>query len=528
MPTQAILAIDLGTSGPKVALVSPGGSVLAAEREETKLLLLTGGGAEQDPADWWAAVCRAARRLAAWRRAPENAPVELLAVCCTAQWSGTVAVDSRGRALDNAIIWMDTRGLPFVRRITGGPLRIEGYGVDKLWAWVRRTGGIPTRSGKDSIAHLLYLKHCRPDIYQAAYKFLEPKDYLNLRLTGRFASSPETMTLHWVTDNRRVDAVDYDPELLRRTGIAREKLPDLLPATGVLGPLTAEAAADLDAPAGLPVLLGTPDIHSAAIGAGAVDFYAPHLYIGTSAWMTCHVPFKKTDLLHNMASLPAALPGRYLLTNEQELAGGCLTWLRDEIIQPGTPLAGAPDAAGRAFGRMDELAASSAPGSDGVLFTPWLKGERTPVDDPHVRGGFHNISLHSTRGDMVRAVLEGVALNCRWLLASVERFTARRLDSIALVGGGASSPLWCQIMADVLDRRVRQVADPFQVNTRGVALLASLGLGLLPLEKLSQHAPTTAEFSPTPALRPLYARRFRAFTELYRSSRRLARRVNGG
>ena len=324
-PSDTTLAIDLGTSGPKVALVSVQGEVVACEIEKTPVELLPGGGAEQKPDDWWRAICKATRRLLA---RPEAAERTIAGVCCTTQWSGTVAVDRDGRPLGNAIIWMDARGAPYIRQITSGPVRIEGFGADKLWKWIRLTGGIPGQSGKDPIAHILYLKHEKPDIYHATHKFLEPKDYLNLRLTGCYAASFDSIILHWVTDNRHIDRIDYHDGLLKMAGLERETLPDLKKAVDILGPLLPDAAEDLGLPSGLPVVMGTPDLHSAAIGSGAVRDYEAHLYIGTSSWLTCHVPFKKTDLLHNMASIPSAIPGRYFISGMPPSRGMCsaLSW----------------------------------------------------------------------------------------------------------------------------------------------------------------------------------------------------------
>ncbi len=507
-----ILAVDLGTSGPKVALADARGRILDSELQETGLILLPDGGAEQDPAEWWQAIVAATRRLLA--RHPEERN-QIATVACTSQWSGTVAVDRSGRPLMNAIIWMDARGAPYVRRITGGPITLEGYGVDKLWHWIRRTGGIPTRSGKDSIAHILYLKHAQPHIYRQAYKFLEPKDYLNLRLTGRFAASYDSITLHWVTDNRDIHRIDYDPLLLRLAGIEREKLPELKPAVDILGTVQPAAAQELGIPATAQVILGTPDLHSAAIGSGAVADYQAHLYIGTSAWISCHVPFKKTDLFHNMASLPSALPGRYFLVNEQETAGACLAWLRDNLffhpdgLGPSTP----PE---DVYPRFDRLAAQAPPGSGGVLFTPWLNGERTPVDDHRVRGGFHHLSLQTTRQHLVRAVFEGVAFNARWLLTYAERFAKRPFESIRFIGGGARSQVWCQILADVLERPIHQVEEPIQANARGAALLAALALGALTVAEIPEQVRVARVFQPDPGNRAVYRKMYRAFRAIYR------------
>ena len=189
--------------------------------------------------------------------------------------------------------------------------------------------------------------------------FLEPKDWLNLRLTGRAAASFDSIALHWVTDNRDPARIRYDQALLRRAGVPQEKLPPLRAATDVLGPLLAGPAAALGVPAGMPVVTGTPDLHSAAIGSGATRDFQAHLYVGTSSWLTCHVPFKRTDMLRNIASLPSAIPGRYFVADEQETAGAALTFLRDRVLFDGDP----PPGAYRAFDRM--AASSSRPAAAG-------------------------------------------------------------------------------------------------------------------------------------------------------------------
>ena len=300
-----ILAIDLGTSALKVALVSTGGEVVASEQETCQVRLLPGGGAEQDPRQWWDLITGASSALMARGAVPAESVV---AVACTAQWSGTVPVDERCEPVRDAIIWMDSRGAPYAQRITRGPVNVQGYGVDKLARWLRVTGGIPGRSGKDPIAHILWLKHEEPEAYRRTHLFLEPKDWLNARLTGRPAASFDSVALHWVTDNRHPDRIRYNPALLRLAGIERSRLPDLLAATDILGPLLPGPAGALGVPAGIPVVTGTPDVQSAAIGAGATRDFQAHLYVGTSSWLTCHVPFKRTDLRHNMASLPSPVP----------------------------------------------------------------------------------------------------------------------------------------------------------------------------------------------------------------------------
>ncbi|MBI3166982.1 MAG: xylulose kinase, partial [Chloroflexi bacterium] len=189
-----ILAIDLGTSGPKVALFSLQGELIGSEFQENHVLLLPNGGAEQSPAEWWDSINTAVKRLLGRKLVPNE---DIHAIATTGQWSGTVAVDRDGNALGNAINWMDSRGEPYIRQIVDGLIKVEGYAIGKLAKWIQRTGGLPGFSGKDPIAHILYLKYVHPEIYQRTYKFLEPIDYLGLLLTGKFAASVNSIILHW-------------------------------------------------------------------------------------------------------------------------------------------------------------------------------------------------------------------------------------------------------------------------------------------------------------------------------------------
>lgn len=517
-----ILAIDLGTSGPKVALTTLQGRVLGCESHPTRLELLPGGGAEQDPDDWWAAIVAATAKLHALRLAD---PASVKAIAVTSQWAGTVAIDRDGKPLHPAIIWMDSRGAKYVARMAGGLVKVEGYGITKLAKWLRRTGGAPSLVGKEPLSHILWLRHERPEIYRKAYKFLEPKDWLNHRLCGEIAATYDSIALHWVTDNRDPSRIDYDDELLALATLERSKLPPLRGATEVIGHLRADSARDLGLSGEVQVVGGTPDVQSAAIGSGAVRDFQAHVYLGTSSWLSCHVPWKKTDLFNNMASLPSALPGRYFLANEQETAGKCLEWLRDNVLCRDDALSPGPPAAD-ALRTFDALAADSPAGSDGLIFTPWLYGERCPKADHTLRAGFHNLSLRTTRADIVRAVLEGVAYNNRWLLGAVETFARRRLDPIRVIGGGARSDLWCQIFADVLDREIEQVEDPVQCNARGAALLAALGLHHTRVEDIPGLVTVAQRFSPRREHRDVYDAGFAAFLDIYRANRGIYARLN--
>lgn len=520
-----ILAHDHGTSGSKAALVSTQGEVLDFEFEETPLYLFPGGGAEQNPEEWWNAIIKTSKRLLD----KELVPVEdIVAVCCSSQWSGTVPVDKDGNNLGNAIIWMDSRGEPYVKKLVKGRiLNISGYSLYKvLFKWIKRTAGAPSRSGKDSIAHILYIKNELPEIYRKTYKFLECIDYLNLKFTGKFAASYPSSMLNWITDTRDLNNIHYDDDLIKMSGIEKEKFPDLKRCIDILGPIKNDIADELGLEKDTKVIMGAPDIPAAVIGSGAVENYKAHIYIGTSSWVTCHVPYHKTDINHNMASLPSAIPDKYMIANEQETAGACLSFLRDNLLYHKDELLREeqlPDV----YKIFDKIVEGVPAGSNKLIFTPWLYGERTPIEDHTVRATFFNISLNSTRAEMIRAIYEGVAFNSRWVLMYVEKFIGgRKLQPLNMIGGGANSNIWCQIYADVLNRTTRQVKDPIQANARGAGFIAAVALGYITFKDIPKLIQFSNEFKPNPKNRKIYDELFKEFLNIYENNKKLYQRLN--
>jgi len=519
---SVILAVDLGTSSVKVALVTVHGRVVGWESEPLGLLITPDGGAEQSPDEWWQAFVSASRRLLARNLVPANG---IRAVCCSTQGEGTLPVDRDGNALMNGILWMDMRGAPYLRKQFGGWINVTGAGLLQTLRWIRLTGGMPSLTGKDPAGHMLLVRDRFPQVYARTYKFLNVLDYMNLRLTGRFVATFDSILTSWVTDNRDPDRIHYDDGLVRRSGIDADKFPEIVPCTAVLGRLKADVAETLGLTTDVQVVAGSIDNTAAAIGAGAVEDFLPHLYIGTSSWLAAHVPFKKTDVLASLASVPCAVPHRYLLTALQATAGGNLTFLRDNILYHKDELL-AEESVPDVFKVLDRIAASVPAGSNGVIYTPWIWGERAPVDDRALRAGLYNLSLHNTRADIIRAFFEGVALNTRWLLGPFERFTGRKVQRIHLVGGGGNSDVWCQIFADVLNVEICQVRDPVQANARGAAWIAAVGLGEIGFSDVPGLVEFRQTYSPTPGHRELYDERFAIFTQIYRQMRDIYHRLN--
>ncbi len=517
-----ILAVDLGTSGVKAALITVHGKVLGWEFEPVGLLITPDGGAEQSPDEWWHAFRLASGRLLARSLAPASA---IRAVCCSTQGEGTVPVDKNGTALMNCILWMDMRAAPYLREQFKGLINVTGAGLRNTLRWIRLTGGMPSPTGKDPAGHMLLVREKFPDVYRRTYKFLNVLDYMNLRLTGRFAATFDSILTSWVTDNRDPDKIRYDSGLVRDSGIDAEKFPEILPCTAVLGKLRADAAEALGLTTDVQVVAGSIDNTAAAIGAGAVGDFAPHLYVGTSSWLAAHVPFKKTDLLALLASVPCAMPRRYLLTALQATAGGNLTFLRDNILYHKDELLleeNVPDV----YKIMDKIAARVPAGSNGVIYTPWIWGERAPVDDRTLRAGLYNLSLHNTRADIIRAFFEGIAFNTRWLLAPFQKFMGRKVEKINIAGGGGRSDVWCQIFADVMNVEIRQVQDPIQANARGAAWIAAVGLGEIAFGDVPGLVEFSRTYTPASETRAIYDERFAVFTQIYKQMKGVYNRLN--
>jgi xylulokinase len=510
---DVVLAIDLGSGGPKTAYVSLSGEVVDHVHTRVSMTTLPDDGVVEDPDEWWTAIGDGARELA------ERGAVEadrVVAVAVTGQWGSTVPVDGDGRAVGDCIMWLDQRAGSLARAQLGGRLAVDGYRPRVGVEFVRRSGGAPNPQGNDPLGHRLWIQHREPERYARTAAFVEPIDFVNLRFTGQLHATQATMLASWITDNRLLDTTVYDPLLVGFCGTDPARLPPLLPIRSVVGHVTDEASAHTGVPAGIPVVAGLPDLHTAALGSGAIDDYHGHLAISTSAWVGCHTPDKRTSLQHQMATVPAALADRYILVNNHDCGGVSLEWLRDLVIAPDDLLGngGTPT-----LRRLDELAATVPPGANGVMFTPWLKGGRTPVSDTSMRASFLNLGIDSGRAEMVRALLEGISHQLRWILESAEKVLRHPIHDLRVIGGGAQSDLWCQIQADVLGRPVHRVADPLLVNVRGAALFAGLVTGRIDQRAIPERTRVDRVFRPEPAAADLLERRHEQFLGLARSQK---------
>lgn len=506
------VAIDLGTGGPKVGLVTYTGELLWHAVAPVDTRLTPDGGAVQDADEWWRIIGDLiGRGLAAEVVAPER----IAAVSITGQYASTVPVDAAGGPVGEALLWRDTRGGRHARRRFGG--HAAGYDIRSVATWIRRTAGAPALSGADPIGHRLFLQAERPAVTAAARWMLEPIDQLAMRFTGVANASPASMAAAWLVDVREPGRFFYDSGLIDRSGVERRHLPPLGPSNRFVGAVLPSVAERLGLPGGVRVTAPLPDLHTAALGSGAVSEGRAHLALSTSSWISAPVTAKKTDITRQIATVPGLRGDDYLIIDNHEVGASALEWFRSVVsVRGGEP---------PGYDELTALAATAPPGSGDVLFTPWLAGERSPVADPHARGGFHNLSVTTGPRELVRAVLEGVAYNSRWLHEAVEKFASARFDPVRIIGGGAQSDLWCQIHADVLGRTIERPADPMLVNLRGAGLAAGVAAGSFGVDDVTTLVPVDRTFTPDAERRGIYDRLFGEFPGRYRAGKRMFARL---
>ena len=498
-----VLAIDLGTGGPKVGLVDQEGRVVRSASASVQLFFLPDGGVEHNPAEWWSTIKACANKVIG---ESGMSPTAIIAVAVTSMWSVTVPVNENGKPLMNAMSWMDKRGGPYNRKLVQGFPNVQGYQLGTLLKYIEIHGFAPSDS--DALGHMLFIKNERPDIYRRTDKFFEPMDYVNMLLTGKFTATQNTSIPTLLVDNRRLNTQEYDPWLLSKSGIDRQKLPDLLPIDGIIGKILPSVAQELGLSPDTVVICGVNDNCVSAVGAGSIGDAEPAAVMGSSGHMAFHVSFKRTDISHTICTIPSAINGSYLFWADLVNNGKVLDSFLKNLMYPN---GGSEGARVSIYDRANEAASAVPSGSEGVLFLPWFNGCLSPGEDVYMRGGFLNLSHKTTRAHLTRAVFEGLAMNWRWLRGPAEKMAGRRFQYWRLTGGGALSDIWTQIMADVVGIPMHRQADPRNSTVIGIGLLAFNRLGLVKLEDIPNMIKFDRVFEPNPKNRAIYDHMFAQF-----------------
>ena len=487
-----VLAVDLGSSGVRVALLDVAGRALGSGTRAVASRLGPEGAAEQDPQEIWSAFQGS---LEAALAAAPGAADRVAMVLCGSQYSSLVPVDERGHPVGPLVLYLDSRGAPMSRALMKRS--------PQLWKlWLERHGMASGGGGADSLAHLLWFQAERPDLHAKAYAYVEPMDYLTARLTGRVTANVCTVFPLLLTDNRRGSAGGWCDEMIEAAGVDRAKLPELVAPDSVVGELLPEHAKAWGLPAGVRISSAINDTQALAFG--TASHVGDHLgvSIGTTLVPVTLVGDMRSDLRHFLLTQPAPIPDRHVLMAEGGLAGRALEFVLEQLVYASDALGDHRSDA--VFARLDAAVDATEPGAGGVLFLPWLTGTWSPAIEPRARGAFLNLGLATTRAHLARAALEGVAFQLAWMLPHIEALTGRRHDELVFAAGGARSDAWAQILADVCGRPVRQLAEPRLTNCRGAAMLAFHRLGLVDLERADELLAERRRYEPRPEYRALY------------------------
>ncbi|WP_028880452.1 xylulokinase [Terasakiella pusilla] len=499
-----IISFDLGTSSFKAALYDQKGSLVAKEMQSLSIHYPQAGWAEQDPEQWWALAQTLVKALKAKNKLQND---QISALVFTTQMCSTIAIDEDGTPLTSAISWLDTRSEDLVKQKVRGIFNLFGYGLRAVLEWLYICRGAPNLSGKDPFSKYLWIKEKRPDIWMKTRYCLDAKDFLLFKCTHQAKTSPDSAFFTWLVNFKTRKWSDY---LIRRNGFERTKLPDIVePTTLIEGGLSVDAAKHLDLQAGTSVAIGLGDITSTALGSGATLNGKPHLYFGTSNWAAAHIPSPKVSPFTYIGSICSAFSNRSLLIAAQENAGNILETMTS-FLTDGSSV--------RAF---FSLAEQSSPGANGVMFMPWLNGERAPVDDSNIRGGFLNIGPTTTKADMARAVIEAIVYNQFWATGYLFKMAKNNQPTdIPVVGGLAQSDLLMQTLADVFQTSFIRSHNPQWAGTRGGYCCAASALGWYSdLDQACALKEATTTFHPNHAQADCHQKRFIRFKKAYKQVR---------
>ena len=493
---QYILAHDLGTTGNKATLYDPDGRLVGSDFSGYTTEYAHSNWAEQDPSDWWDAVVVSSQRLLKKHAISSD---EIACITFSGQMMAAVPVDEHGQPLRSAIIWADQRSTPQTQWLEKHVPFDEVYSI---------TGHRLSESY--SLFKILWLRDNQPDVYHNTHKFLHAKDFIVAKLTGNF-----------VTDTSDASGMDlYDLEnggwseiIVEAAEMDITKLPDVHLSTDVVGRVLPDVADIVGVAAGTPVVIGGGDGVCASAGAGVVAEGSAYNYVGSSSWIALATSDPIYDPEYRTFTYCHLVPGMYMPTGTTQSAGASYQWARDNVCRLEVQTAELLDI--QPYELMDNEANMSPVGANGLLFLPYLMGERSPHWNPKAKGAFVGLTIRHTRADIIRAILEGVTLN---LYTILQAFTAQgaEVEAMRLIGGGAKARFWNQIMADVYGIPVYRMSILEEATSMGAALAGGIGVGMYKDFSLAESMNPIAEvIEPNAASHAVYSELVPIFRETY-------------
>ncbi|MCC8022533.1 MAG: FGGY-family carbohydrate kinase [Clostridiales bacterium] len=521
-----VIAYDVGTTGIKTCLFEISDTIRLIEAAMCgyQLYVMEDGGAEQDADEWWHAMCDTTKAIF---EKSDVAPEQIAGISFCSQMQGLVLVDRDGVPVRRPMSYMDQRAKQELKDgIAHGP-QIAGANVFKLLKYLNATGAVAA-SVKDPVFKYKWVENHEPDNFKRVHKWLDVKEYLISRCTGEFIMTADSAFGALLYDSRP-GKEGWSKSICKMMGVNMAHLPEIKQASEQIGGgLTVRAAGELGLKAGTPVFGGGGDASLIGIGAGSVALGDTHIYSGTSGWVSTEVDKRLVDTSAMIAAIVGAQSGKFNYFAELETSGKCLEWVKDHLAldEIGIYLKKQDVAESvesiylSLYDYMMDCVKDVPPGCDGVIFTPWLHGNRCPFEDPNAAGMFFNISIETGKTELIRAVLEGICFHKRWMLEAQDK-KIKTSSTIRFVGGGALADLTCQILADCLGRTVETVDSPQNVGAVGAAAVMALGLGhISTLDEIKSLIPASKTFQPNPGNKAVYDRNFQVFKQLYSSNKK--------
>jgi len=493
---EYLLTHDVSSTGCKAALVTTEGQLLETAYEGYPTYYPKPLWSEQDPEDWWQAISETTKRVM------ETSGVDIDRICGMAfstTMTNIIVLDKKKNLLRPCIYCEEAR---FVMRRLGG---------ERVFTQIIGA----TASGKDLIPKYMWLKRNEPEVYEQGEYFLDVSGYLLYRTTGEMAYEWSVASGLGLFNfkTKKIDTL-----LMRFFGLDADKFPPLVKSIDKVGELTEIAAEDLGLLPGIPVFGGAGDPMTAAVGSGTVNEGDACLNLGTSAFIGV-LTRKQLTGRRGLATIQSADPDMLMMYGESSTAGASLEWAVRELY--------GADPGADAMAAMDRDVAESEPGAGGLIFTPWMFGERCPIPDESIRGAFINLSLNHTRQQMARAIYEGIAYNLRWILDSIDELYGIKCETLRVLGGGAQGKPWLKIIADVTGSKLEVLPDPRERLAVGAALVAGIGLGIYPsFEALKPLVQVEFVVEPDDSHRDTYAELYAAYRRVYPALRDLYHDLN--
>ncbi|MCS7104204.1 MAG: FGGY-family carbohydrate kinase [Thermofilaceae archaeon] len=502
-----ILAVDVGTSTIKAAVFNVKSfDFEATTSKPLKISTPQPGRAELDPEHLWKTFVDTVSEAAASFEAID-------AIVLDTQMAGVVPVDASGTPLTSILTWLDTRAAGHPKRLFDGAPKVSGYNLPTLTRLLRVSGGAPGKLGKDPLSKFAWFTAEQLDVYRGTWKFLDVKGFLLNRLTGRAVITYDEASITWLADTRDPLDVRWSEGLVELFKLDSSKLPEIVKPTDVIGELSDRARRELSLKEGAKVIAGCGDVAATAVGSGAVDDFEVHAYVGTGNWFAAHVPTRRLDVSHYMGCILSAIPGRYLLIAEQQMGGAALDYMFRILKLEG------PEA-------VKGVLEGYKIGESRLLFLPWLYGERSPVEDPRLRGALLNLSLDVSDSDILAAVVEGIALNMRWEYEYFKQLLGKEISSIRIVGGGALYDILCSALSNALEVEVVRVASAKEATLMGATTVGLVALGLGDFTVSKKLAKPEAVFKPESHAVEAFRRKFELYLEAYQRLKGLFRKLN--